>query len=300
MSPKVSFDLPEKVKILGINGSPRIGGNTASMVKYTLEWAEKMGYAETEYVALADHKWYQCTGCMQCFGYMAPAQDPYQCYQFPDDGIKDIAPKIAGCDGLLLAFPVYTGGVPAIFRAFHEKLHHFAPMSFTQHAGALKYKAMAVISQGGQLYGGQEVTYYNLARMGISQGMFVAASWPTADAPMPQSTFSGGIITTIDGSTIYGKNAWRKEATRTVPPAQGSRNERTLKNLGRWLAVGAMRMKLGRLAFEAAGIEEPDLIPFTNYSVKPKKGSHVDKLMKEGRVTFVSQNDLQERKKVKS
>jgi multimeric flavodoxin WrbA len=296
MTKQITLDLPEKIKILGINGSPRKGGNTSEMVKYSLEWAERLGYVETEYVSLADYKWYPCTGCMKCFGFMAPADDPYQCYEFPDDGIKVLAPKIAECDGLLLAFPIYTGGVPGMFRCFHEKLHHFAPMSFTQHAGSLRYKALGVISQGGQLYGGQEFNYYHIAHMAISQGMLTAAAWPTIDAPMPQSTFIGGMISTIDGKKIYGKNAWRKEETRTVPPAQGSRNERTLKNLGRWLAVASMLMKLGRTAFAESGFEEPELIPFTKYSVKPKKGSYVDKLIKEGKVTFVSQEDLESRK----
>ncbi len=123
MTKQITLDLPEKVKILGINGSPRKGGNTSEMVKYSLEWAERLGYVETEYVSLADYKWYPCTGCMKCFGFMAPADDPYQCYEFPDDGIKVLAPKIAECDGLLLAFPIYTGGVPGMFRCFHEKLH---------------------------------------------------------------------------------------------------------------------------------------------------------------------------------
>lgn len=82
-----------------------------------------------------------------------------------------------------------------------------------------------------------------------------------------------------------------------MPPAQGSRNERTLKNLGKWLAVSAMFMKLGRMAFAESGFEEPEIIPFTRYSVKPKKGSYVDKLIKEGKVTFVSQEELEARKK---
>lgn len=293
MGQQITIDIPEKVKILGISGSPRKEGNTASMVRYCLEWAEKMGYVETEFLSLADYRLVPCTGCMKCFGYMAPADDPYQCYESNDD-IKILAPKVAECDGLLLGFPIYTGGVPSLFRVFHEKLHHFGPMSFTRHAGGLRYKALAIISQGGQLYGGQESTYYEVARMATSHGMLVAPSWPTSEAPMPQSTFRGGILTTIDGMAIYGKNAWRKEATRTAPPVSGSRNERTLRNLGRWLAVTAMLMKIGRIAFQQAGYEEPEFIPFTRYSVRPKAGSYIDKLIKEGKVIFVSQEDLRE------
>lgn len=168
MTKQITLDLPEKVKILGINGSPRKAGNTAEMVKFCLAGAERMGYVETEFVSLAKYKWFPCTGCMKCFGFMAPAEDPYQCYAFPEDGIKALAPKIEECDGLLLAFPVYTGGVPGMFRCFHEKLHHFAPMSFTKHAGSLRHKALGVISQGGQVYGGQDQLFSCFAHGHIS------------------------------------------------------------------------------------------------------------------------------------
>jgi hypothetical protein len=117
---------------------------------------------------------------------------------------------------------------------------------------------------------------------------------------MPSSTFLGGILTTIDGSVIYGKNAWKKEGTRTIPPVSGVRNERTLKNLGRHLAEAAMLMKLGREAFRKGGYKEAEIRSFTRYSVKPKKGSYVDKMIKEGKVTFVSQEELQAKMKPES
>jgi len=281
-----------KVKILGISGSPRGDGNTAGMVKYCLEWAEKMGYVETEYLSLADYDFKPCTGCMKCFGFMAPADDDYKCYDYEEDGIKVIAPKVAECDGLLVGFPVYSGGPASIFRIFMEKLHHFGPMSFTKYSGGLRYKAMGIITQGGQQYGGQETNFMNMSALGSILGMYIANAWPTTDAPMPSATFFGGVLTTIDGSVIYGKNAWKKEGTRTIPPVTGSRNERSLKNLGRHLAESAMVMKIGREGFKKAGYKETEILSFSRYSVKPKAGSYVDKMIKEGKVTFVSQEDL--------
>ncbi len=299
MGKEISLLLPEKVKILGISGSPRKDGNTASMVKFCLEWAETMGYVDTEYVSLADYEFRPCTGCMKCFGFMAPAEDEYKCYDFENDGINFLAPKVGQCDGLLIGFPVYTGGIPGILRIFIEKLTHFGPMSFNKHAGGLRYKALGIISQGGQLYGGQEVNFMLMGYWGSGLGMYIANAWPTVDAPMPSSTFLGGILTTIDGFSIYGKTAWKREDTRTTPPLSGVRNERTLKNLGRHLAEAAMVMKLGKEAFRIGGFKEIETIPFTKYSVKPKKGSYVDKLIQEGKVTFVSQENLKERVKEK-
>lgn len=288
----------ERVKILGISGSPRREANTASMVKYCLEWAESLGYVDTEYLSLADHKLVPCTGCMKCFGYMAPADAEYQCYESNDD-IKILAPKVAECDGLLIGYPVYSGGVPSLLRVFMEKLHHFAPMSFTRHAGTLRFKAFGIISQGGQVYGAQELTNRVLAAWGAGIGMYVVNAWPSVDAPQPQSTFTSGILTTVDGTAIYGKGAWTKEGCRTVPPVSGSRNERTLKNLGRNLAVGAMTMKLGRKAFLEGGYKEPERISFTRYSIRPKAGSYVDKLVKEGKVVYISPEDIEALKKKK-
>lgn len=286
----------ERVKILGISGSPRREANTASMVRFCLEAAETLGYVDTEYLSLADYKLVPCKGCMKCFGYMAPADAEYQCYESNDD-IKILAPKVAECDGLLIGFPMYSGGVPSLLRIFMEKLHHFAPMSFTRHAGGLRFKAFGIISQGGQVYGAQELTNKVLAAWGGSMGMYVVNAWPTVDSPQPQSTFTSGILTTVDGTAIYGKGAWTKEGCRTVPPVSGSRNERTLRNLGRHLAVGAMTMKLGRKAFVEEGYKEPESISFTRYSIRPKAGSYVDKLVKEGKVVYISPEDIEALKK---
>lgn len=296
MEDKIVLELPKKVKILGISGSPRKEGATAQMVRYCLEWAEKMGYVETEYLSLANYKLYPCTGCLKCFGFMAPDDDPYMCYEHPDDDIKVLAPKVAECDGLLIGFPVYVRGLPSLYRMFEEKLQHFGAFTFSKHAMSTRYKAIGIISQGGAVYGGQESCYNQVVCEFAGRGWLVASGWPTREAPMPTTI---GCLTTAHGTSIYGKNAWRKEATRTVPPALGSQNERTLKNLGRWLAVAAMHMKLARTAFRQAGYAEPEIIPFTQYSVKPKPGSYVDKLMKEGKVTFVPPEEIEARKTAK-
>ena len=49
-----------------------------------------------------------------------------------------------------------------------------------------------------------------------------------------------------------------------------------------------MRMKLGKKAFDEGNYESPVLIPFTRYSVKPKQGSWVQKLIDDGRVKYIS------------
>jgi len=48
-----------------------------------------------------------------------------------------------------------------------------------------------------------------------------------------------------------------------------------------------MTLKPARKPFEEAHYEEPELMPFTRYSVKPREGPYVNKLIKEGKVAFV-------------
>lgn len=286
MKKQINLELPDKVKILGISGSPRKKGNTAAMVRYCLKCAEKMGYVETEYLSLADCKLYPCVGCKKCFGPDAP-DAPYQCYMHPDDDMKTIIPKMVESDGLLLGFPVYVAGVPSLFRIYHEKCAIFGPLSFSPYAFGMRYKAMGVISQGKMLYGGQEINHFRIAETAIHWGALVAAAWPTREAPMPQSSWIGGMITTIDGKNPDDENAWTEAETVTDPPIQGIRNERTLENLGKWLAVNAMIMKVGRRAFQQAGYPEPELVAFPEFKGKPKKGTYFEKMVKQGKITWV-------------
>ncbi len=289
---KFTLDIPEKVKILGINFSPRKDGVTSEMMKECLAWSENMGYAETELLHAADYTFYPCKGsaCMKCFGHKAPANDPPRCYEHPDDGVNVLMPKTIEADGLLIGFPLHAGGVPSTLRIFQEKDHQISsPLAFTRWAGARRYRALAVICQGMGFFTGQELAFNLVTRVGDT---FSVSSHQTVDAPNPQSSFHGGIFSTINGMPMFDKNSYKKEASITVPPVTGSRNQRTLKNLGRWLAVAAMFMRLSREGFKAAELKAPEMQPYTEYYIKPDPGSYVDKLMKEGKVKYVSQEEL--------
>ena len=122
---------------------------------------------------------------------------------------------------------------------------------------------------------GQEVCAQDLWMWAQGLGMLPVGSWPTRQDPNPLASTFGGLVSTVDGRQIYGKSALSKEACRTVPPTQGSRNERAIRNVGRHVAGTAMILKLGKQTFKEKGFEGPDIFPFTRYSVKPKKKSWV-------------------------
>jgi len=285
---RVTLDLSEKVKILGISFSGQKEGVTAEMVKYALDWAEAEGYAETEYISAADYNFYPCIGCKKCFGYRAPADDPPRCYEHPDDGSNSLMPKIIEVDGILIGFPTHARGLPSILNIFLEKSHQISqPLAFTRWAGAWRYKAISVIAQGSGMYTGQHLA--NAQVMLSFLDCLPARGGATADIPLPTL---GSTPSTLDGVPMYGQGSFRKASGITVPPVMGSGNERGLKAAGRGLAQSALFMKIAREAFKEAELDAPEILPYTEYQIKPEPGSWVDKLMKEGKVKYVSEEEL--------
>jgi multimeric flavodoxin WrbA len=91
------------VKVLGIVGSPRKGGNTDALVEEVLEGARSKG-AETEKIYLDGLKIRPCDACELC-------SENGEC------AIKDdfqlILQKIKESDGIVLGSPIYCSTVTA-------------------------------------------------------------------------------------------------------------------------------------------------------------------------------------------
>ena len=276
-----------RVKILGVSGSPR-HANTETAVKMALETAQKTGYADIEYLSLADYKLVPCTGCMKCFGFMAPADGELTCYEFPDCEMKLIAPKVLDCDGLIFGSPVYVIGVTALARIFMEKLHWLGFFSFTKWYGSLLNKPVGLVTVVGS--NGQELVLEHMWGWAIGLGMIPVCVPPTLEDTLPMASNHGGLVSAVDAISVYSKEAITKKETRTVPPTQGVRNERSLRNLGRNVVATAQIVKGGKLALKEHGIELPTVLPFKKYSVRPKPGSFVEKMIKDGKVQFAAKD----------
>ena len=87
------------MKIIGIVGSARSGGNTEILTRIALEEIAKEG-VETELVSLAGKKIEPCDGCRGC-------AETGKCH-FRDD-FQAIFRKMKNADGLILSSPVYYG-----------------------------------------------------------------------------------------------------------------------------------------------------------------------------------------------
>jgi multimeric flavodoxin WrbA len=87
------------MRILGIVGSPRSGGNTENLTRMALEEIQRDGI-DVELISLADKKIQPCTACGAC-------RSTGECVI--DDDFAAIYDKMVAAEGFILASPVYFG-----------------------------------------------------------------------------------------------------------------------------------------------------------------------------------------------
>ncbi|MBR1622462.1 MAG: flavodoxin family protein, partial [Pseudobutyrivibrio sp.] len=85
------------MKVLIINGSPRVGGNTTIVVNEMVKVFETEGI-EAEVVQVGNKDVRGCIACGSCF-------QKGKCVF--DDVVNELAPKFEEADGLVVASPVY-------------------------------------------------------------------------------------------------------------------------------------------------------------------------------------------------
>ncbi len=99
------------MKVLGIFGSPRRGGNTDILLEETLKGAEKEG-AEVDRIYLSD---YAITPCKECHG----CDQTGQCVILDD--MQKIYPRLLEADIIILASPIFFYGVTAWAKALIDR-----------------------------------------------------------------------------------------------------------------------------------------------------------------------------------
>ena len=87
------------MKVVGIVGSPRRGGNTEILTQTALEVIQKEGI-ETELISLAGKRIAPCDGCRSCI-------ETGKCHI--KDDFDSVFAKMKEADGIILATPVYYG-----------------------------------------------------------------------------------------------------------------------------------------------------------------------------------------------
>ena len=145
------------MKVLIINGSPRVNGNTTIAVNEMVKVFEKEG-VETEVVQIGNKDVRGCIACGTCF-------KKGQCVF--DDVVNELAPKFEAADGLVVASPVYYASANATLIACLDRLFYSTHFDKTMKVGASVVCARR---------GGLSATFDELNKYFTICGMPVASS----------------------------------------------------------------------------------------------------------------------------
>jgi multimeric flavodoxin WrbA len=100
------------VKILGIVGSPRRGGNTETLITQMLTSAKSEG-VETEVLRLSDYHLEPCDGYWTC-------RETKACVK--DDDIEQLFAAMVEADGVVIGSPVYFATLPSQVKIFIDRV----------------------------------------------------------------------------------------------------------------------------------------------------------------------------------
>ncbi|RGY97951.1 flavodoxin family protein [Clostridium sp. AM58-1XD] len=145
------------MKVLMINGSPHLKGNTSIALHEMEEVFEKEGI-ETEIIQVGNKDIRGCIACYSC-------KEKGKCVF--DDIVNETAPKFGECDGLVIASPVYYASANATLIALLDRLFYSTGFDKTMKVGASVVAARR---------GGLSATFDELNKYFTIAGMPVASS----------------------------------------------------------------------------------------------------------------------------
>ncbi len=120
------------MKVIAINGSPRINGNTHDVLRCMADELLVLGI-ETEIVQIGNHDIRGCTDC----GFCRRAED-HLCI-FSHDLVNEISIKMRKADGFILGSPVYYSGIAGNMKAFLDRI-------FYSSSGYFSYKVATSVA----------------------------------------------------------------------------------------------------------------------------------------------------------
>ncbi|WP_029319207.1 flavodoxin family protein [Butyrivibrio sp. AE3004] len=145
------------MKVLIINGSPRVGGNTSIALDEMVKVFESEGI-ETEVVFVGNKDIRGCIACRAC-------AEKGKCVF--NDVVNELAPKFEEADGLVVASPVYFASANGTLISCLDRLFFSTHFDKTMKVGA----SVAIARRGGC-----SATYDELNKYFTISGMPVASS----------------------------------------------------------------------------------------------------------------------------
>lgn len=180
------------MKVLAINGSPHAKGAVYTAIRLVADELEEQGI-EVEIVHIGDQSIH---GCIDC-GYCRSGANA-GCV-FTDDPMNECLAKMRDADGLILASPVYYGGVAGVMKSFLDRFFFAGPdVAYKAGAAIVTLRRSGAVDTYHQL-----LNYMNLKNMVIAPGPY----WPAM-----HGMDSGEVLSDKEGieiMTMIGRNmAW--------------------------------------------------------------------------------------------
>ena len=156
------------MKVLLLNGSPRLNGNTSAALAEMEKVFASEGI-ETETVQIGTWPIRGCTACRYC-------HKEGKCVF--DDGVNELAAKLQESDGLVLASPVYYASANSTLTAAMDRLFYSSRFDKAMKVGA----SVAVARRGGC-----SSTFDQLNKYFTISGMPIASSqyWNSVHGRLP-------------------------------------------------------------------------------------------------------------------
>jgi multimeric flavodoxin WrbA len=151
------------MKVLGINCSPRKGGNTELLIKEVFKAVEKEGI-KTEFFQLGGKKVNGCIACMKC-----KKKLDGRCHQ-KNDVINECIERMLKADAIIIGSPVYNADITADAKAFMEVSSYALGASGTR---PLKHKigaGVVAVRRAGAVHSFDSINHYFLINEMIIPG----------------------------------------------------------------------------------------------------------------------------------
>ena len=147
------------MKVLMINGSPHVKGNTRIALDEMVKIFEKEGI-DTEIIHVGHKDIRGCIGCRQC-------KTKGKCVF--NDIVNDIAPKFKECDGIVIGSPVYFASANGTLVSFIDRLFYSMTADKTMKVGA----AVVSCRRGGNSATFDELNkYFTISQMPIASSQY--------------------------------------------------------------------------------------------------------------------------------
>ena len=146
------------MKVLVINGSPRVNGNTTLALEEMIN-IFKSNEVEVDYIQVGNMAIRGCTACGACHNTIGTCAI--------DDIVNEVAKKFEECDGMVVASPVYYANANATLVALLDRL--FYSSRFDKR---MKVGASVVVARRG----GASSTFDQLNKYFTYSGMPLASS----------------------------------------------------------------------------------------------------------------------------